>query len=292
MPDELLHVANLRKVYAGARGSRRVADVVALDDASFGVPIRGALGVVGESGSGKTTAARLLVGLERPTSGTFTIGGADPHHLGRGKTARIARARLAQMVFQDPYSSFDPRQPVAESIHQVLRLHFNMTPQERARRAAAVLEMVGLEDKRARSLPAGLSGGERQRAAIARAIAVEPRLLILDEAVAALDVSIQAQVLNLLVRLRSETDLSYLFLTHDLAVVRQVTDSVIVMREGRIVEHGETMAVLQRPQHPYTRLLLSCVPREGWKPHRTKAEREGLQRAAEVPVLLSQLDDP
>jgi len=272
--DAVLEVADLRKTFPPRHGPRRAVGITALDGVSFDLQQRRALGVVGESGSGKTTIARIIMGLEEPTAGGFLIGGVDPRRLGRGATARKQRARLAQMVFQDPYASFDPRQPVGESIRQVLRLHFDLTPAERERRVATLLEQVGLDERRGRTLPRGLSGGERQRAAIARALAVEPQLVILDEAVSALDMSIQAQILNLLSELRRQTAVSYMLLTHDLAVVRQVADDVIVMRDGQIVERGPADTMFANPQHPYTKLLLSCVPRQGWKPQRTKEARE------------------
>jgi ABC-type oligopeptide transport system ATPase subunit len=164
---------------------------------------------------------------------------------------------------------------VAVAIDEVLRFHFDLTEEQRQHRIGQLLDQVGLDEKRGYALPAELSGGERQRAAIARALAVEPELLILDEAVASLDVSIQAQILNLLADLRKSTGICFLFLSHDLAVVRQVADYGIVMSKGQIVEHGPTDEILTRPQHPYTQLLLSCVPRPGWKPRRTKAKRGG-----------------
>jgi ABC-type glutathione transport system ATPase component len=271
--DAVLEVAGLQKTFAPRHGLRRGVGVTALASVSFELRKRRALGVVGESGSGKTTIARIIVGLERQTAGAFVIGGVDPRSLGRGSAARKQRARLVQMVFQDPYSSFDPREPVGESIRQVLKLHFDLTVAERERRVATLLQQVGLDERRGRTLPRGLSGGERQRAAIARALAVEPQLVILDEAVSALDVSIQAQILNLLSELRQQTEVSYMLLTHDLAVVRQVADDVIVMRDGEIVERGATDALFEDPRHPYTRLLLSCVPRQGWKPRRTREAR-------------------
>ena len=274
MTDAVLEVVDLRKTFPPRHGPRRGVGVTALAGVSFELEQRGALGVVGESGSGKTTIARIIMGLEEPTAGSFLIGGVDPRRLGRGTAARKQRARLVQMVFQDPYSSFDPRQPVGQSIRQVLKLHFDLTPAERERRVATLLEQVGLDERRGRTLPRDLSGGERQRAAIARALAVEPQLVILDEAVSALDVSIQAQILNLLSELRQQTTVSYMLLTHDLAVVRQVADDVIVMRDGHIVERGAADTMFDKPQHPYTKLLLSCVPRQGWKPQRTKEARE------------------
>ncbi len=274
MSDAVLEVIDLEKTFTAHRGGLRRAEVTALAGVSFELREGRALGVVGESGSGKTTIARIIVGLEQATAGSYRIDGVDPAGLGRGAAARKRRARLVQMVFQDPYSSFDPRQPIGDAIHQVLRLHFDLTASESAQRVARLLEQVGLDERRGRMLPRGLSGGERQRAAIARALAVEPKLVILDEAVAALDVSIQAQILNLLAELRRHSPVSYMLLTHDLAVVRQVADDVIVMRDGEIVERGTTEAILERPQHPYTQLLLRCVPRPGWKPQRTKEARK------------------
>jgi oligopeptide transport system ATP-binding protein len=270
----VLEVTDLRKTFVSRRGLRHGADITALAGVSFELAEGRALGVVGESGSGKTTIARIIAGLEQPTAGEFLIGGVDPRTLGRGAKAREQRARLVQMVFQDPYSSFDPRQPVGESIREVLRLHLDLTPSELERRVSMLLEQVGLDERRGRTLPRGLSGGERQRAAIARALAVSPQIIILDEAVSALDVSIQAQILNLLAELRQQSTVSYMLLTHDLAVVRQVADDVIVMRDGQIVERAPTDTLFDEPQHPYTKLLLSCVPRQGWKPQRTREARE------------------
>jgi peptide/nickel transport system ATP-binding protein len=272
--EAVLEVTDLRKTFAPRHGLRRGVAIDALAGVSLELPQGRALGVVGESGSGKTTLARIIAGLEEPTAGGFLVAGLDPRRLGRGAAARKQRARLVQMVFQDPYSSFDPRQPVGESIRQVLRLHFDLDASECEQRVEMLLEQVGLDGRRGRALPRGLSGGERQRAAIARALAVAPQLVILDEAVSALDVSIQAQILNLLTELRRQTPVSYVLLTHDLAVVRQVADDVIVMRGGHIVERGSAQAVFEDPQHAYTKLLLSCVPRQGWKPQRTREARE------------------
>jgi oligopeptide transport system ATP-binding protein len=274
MSDPVLQVVDLQKTFSSRRSILRPTHVRALDGVSFELAPGRTLGVVGESGSGKTTAARIIVGLEEASGGEIRVGGVDPRRLGRSAAARRRRARLVQMVFQDPYSSFDPRQTINASIDAVLRLHFQLSEEERRARGAQLLAQVGLDPQRGRMLPRALSGGERQRAAIARALAVEPTLVILDEAVAALDVSIQAQILNLLADLQRHGEVSYMLLTHDLAVVRQVADDVIVMREGSIVERGTTDAILEDPQHPYTQLLLSCVPRPGWKPQRTRGARE------------------
>ncbi|MFI6322915.1 ABC transporter ATP-binding protein [Nonomuraea sp. NPDC050556] len=232
---------------------RRYGAVAAVDDVSFDLAAGGSLGLVGESGSGKTTTARLLLGLERPDAGTVLVAGTPLAVLDRK-----ARARLIQIVFQDPFGSLDPRLAVREALTEVLRLHFPREPH--APRVAELLDQVGLGQREAGALPRELSGGQRQRVAIARALAVRPRVLVLDEAVAALDVSVQAQILGLLADIRASGDVSYLFITHDLAVVGCVTDQVAVMRHGRIVESGPTARVLTAPEHPYTQLLLDSVP--------------------------------
>jgi ABC-type glutathione transport system ATPase component len=175
------------------------------------------------------------------------------------------------MVFQDPYSSLDPRQRSRDAIGEVLALHFDLSGSARARRVAELLERVGLDERVGGALPQDLSGGQRQRVVIARALAAEPTVLILDEAVAALDVSVQAQVLNLLAEIRANSPIGYLFVSHDLAVVRQVTERAIVMQSGRIVEEGPTESLLDSPQHPYTIALRASVPRRGWRPQRRPA---------------------
>jgi ABC-type glutathione transport system ATPase component len=255
----VLEVASLRKCFG---------ELVAVDDVSFGVAPAGSLAIVGESGSGKTTIAKMIVGLERPTAGTIVACGRDRSHPARSATVRRARGREVQIVFQDPYTSLDPRQTVEQTLDEVLRLHHRLDASNRRSRVRSLTELVGLDPRQARALPGGLSGGQRQRVAIARALAAEPRILILDEAVAALDVSIQAQVLNLLADIREETGVSYLLISHDLAVVRQLTEHTIVMHRGRIVERGTTSSVLDDPQEPYTRLLRESVPRPGWRPTR------------------------
>ena len=179
------------------------------------------------------------------------------------------------MVFQDPYVSLDPRQQVFDAISEVLHLHFRQTAVERRSQVIRVLEQVGLDALTGGAYPRELSGGQRQRVAIARALAVRPRVMILDEAVSALDVSIQAQVLNLLGDIRRDTGMSYLVISHDLAVVRQLADAIIVMRRGAVVETGTVAQVLDSPQHPYTRALRESVPRPGWRPARAAGDGEG-----------------
>jgi oligopeptide transport system ATP-binding protein len=269
MPEGVLHASGLRKEYG---------DLVAVDDVDLQVPEGGSLAIVGESGSGKTTIAKMIVGLAAPTAGTIVACGHDRSSPARSARERRRRGREVQIVFQDPYSSLDPRRTAEQALDEVLRLHGERDG-DRARRAVRVRELcdlVGLDERQSRALPRALSGGQRQRIAIARALAAEPRVVILDESVAALDVSIQAQILNLLADIRERTGVSYVLISHDLAVVRQITDEAIVMRRGRVVERGPTADVLDAPQHPYTQLLRASVPRPGWKPQRRRrTDNEG-----------------
>ena len=259
----ILRAEGLRKVYG---------ETVAVDDVGFEITGGGSLAIVGESGSGKTTVARMIVGLTKPTAGTITACGRDRSVPARSAGERRRRGAEIQIVFQDPYSSLNPRQTAEQTLDEVLRLHGNRrTGDERRSRIATLGELVGLDARSLRALPGALSGGQRQRIAIARALAAEPRLIILDESVAALDVSIQAQILNLLADIREETGVSYVLISHDLAVVRQLTRDALVMRRGRVVERGPTQQILDDPQDPYTQLLRSSVPRRGWKP--TRRER-------------------
>lgn len=255
----LLTAEHLRKEYPGP--------LVAVDDVSFSVEPGDSLAIVGESGSGKTTCARIIAGLETATSGSVRIGGEDLRRAGVMRRApRLARARLVQMVFQDPYTSLDPRQTVSSAIAEVLALHGYRDRRKRAGRTEELLDKVGLDARIGASFPRRLSGGQRQRVAIARALAASPRLLILDEAVSALDVSVQAQVLNLIAELRAADALTSVFISHDLGVVRQVSSACVVMHRGVIVERGSTGTILDAPSHPYTQRLLAAVPRPGWKP--------------------------
>ncbi|MET9610897.1 ATP-binding cassette domain-containing protein [Streptomyces sp. NPDC006512] len=265
MPENVLEVKGLLRAFGAVR---------AVDDVSFALPEGGSLGVVGESGSGKTTTARIVVGLERADGGEVLIRGRTRSGRTRGRTSRLARAREVQMVFQDPYLSLDPRTSVEAALRETLSLHF--PGRDHTKRIRELLDQVGLGTRAADALPRRLSGGQRQRVAIARALAVEPAVLILDEAVAALDVSVQAQILNLLADIREQTGIAFLFITHDLGVVRCVTDEIVVMRHGSVVEQGGTQEVLAAPRHPYTRLLLESVPRPGWDPQAIAAARRAL----------------
>ena len=267
MTTPLLEVANLRKTYG---------PTVAVADLSFTLPPGGALGLVGESGSGKTTTARMLIGLERPDSGRILVKGEPLSAAAHGRGARLARAKAVQIVFQDPYLSLDPRLTVRAALDDVLRLHGHP---DRAARVRELLDQVGLGVREAEAPPRGLSGGQRQRAAIARALAVAPDVLVLDEAVSALDVSIQAQVLNLLADIRRETGIGIVFVSHDLAVVRYLCDEALVLHRGVVVEHRGMEDLLREPQDPYTQLLLASVPHPGWSPEEISERRKRLTRA-------------
>jgi len=259
MDEPILQVEGLRKEFG---------ELVAVDDVAFAVREGGSLAIVGESGSGKTTIAKMIVGLERPTAGSLRACGHDRSSPARSTAERKRRGREVQIVFQDPYTSLDPRQTVERALDEVLRLHHGWEVERRRARVLELGELVGLDARQIRALPRSLSGGQRQRVAIARALAAEPRVLILDESVAALDVSIQAQVLNLLADIRDETGISYVLISHDLAVVRQLAQETVVMWRGRVVERGPTARVLDDPQDDYTRRLRASVPRPGWKPQR------------------------
>ena len=267
----ILEVWGLRKEFG---------DLVAVDDVSFSMPAAGSLAIVGESGSGKTTIANMIVGRERATAGTIVVCGHDRSQPARSRAERRIRAREVQIVFQDPYTSLDPRQTMETALDEVLRLHHDMTLDRRRARVRELTGLVGLDERASRALPRSLSGGQRQRVAIARALAGEPRILVLDESVAALDVSVQAQVLNLLADIRDETGVAFVLISHDLAVVRQLTDQVIVMHRGKVVERGQTERILLNPQDDYTKRLIASVPRPGWKPQRRRTDGAEGRRSA------------
>ncbi len=256
----LLEVEHLVKYFAvrEAQGlSMTRATVKAVDDISFSLREGQTLGLVGESGCGKSTTSRLLTRLDRPTSGSIRYRGQEIATM-RERELRPLRREI-QMIFQDPYSSLNPRHTVGNILGTPLRVHGLAKGREKAR-ARDLLELVGLNPEHINRFPSEFSGGQRQRIGIARALAVEPKLIIADEPVSALDVSIQAQVMNLLARLRDELNLSFIFIAHDLGVIRHFCDDVAVMYLGRIVETGSKQDIYRAPQHPYTQALLSAAP--------------------------------
>jgi oligopeptide/dipeptide ABC transporter ATP-binding protein len=262
----LIEVTDLQKFFPVRKGifSRHVGDVRAVDKVSFTVGYKETLSLVGESGCGKTTAGRTLLRLLEPTGGRATYR-AKPHEpavelfdLSRGEMREL-RQEL-QIIFQDPYSSLNPRKTAGNIVGEALRVHGIAKGQELEDRVAELLVRVGLRSDAFNRFPHEFSGGQRQRIGIARALALEPRFIVCDEAVSALDVSIQAQVINLLKDLQEQFDLSYLFIAHDLSVVKYLSDRIAVMYLGRIVELGTSRELFGNPRHPYTQALLSSVP--------------------------------
>ena len=260
MSEVVLQARDLAKHYAVSSGFLRPKGLArALDGVSLSLHQGRTLAVVGESGCGKSTLARQLTMIETPTGGSLRIDGIE---VGQADAAqrKLLRQRV-QMVFQNPYASLNPRQQIGRALEEPLAINTGLDARERAQRARSMLARVGLRDEHYARYPHMFSGGQRQRVAIARALMLQPRLLVLDEPVSALDVSIQAQVLNLLMDLQDETRVAYAFISHNLAVVELIADDVLVMYLGKVVERAPKRAVFATPRHPYTRALLASTPR-------------------------------
>ncbi len=260
MSQFVLAVDDLVKHFVAKRSAfgRSLATVKAVDGVSFTLRPGETLALVGESGCGKSTVGRLVMRLIEPTAGRIVLDGEDVTAL--GETAFRPFRRKVQLIFQDPFASLNPRMTVGEILSEPLMLHDIVPARERRRRVGELLQMVGLQPSHAARYPHEFSGGQRQRIVIARALAVEPRIVICDEPVSALDVSIRAQILNLLKELQARLGLAYVFISHDLSVVKHIADRIAVMYLGRIVETGRADEVFATPRHPYTRALLSAIP--------------------------------
>lgn len=272
---DLVQVKNLVKYFPIRAGffQRVVAQVKAVDDVSFTIKEGECLGLVGESGCGKTTVGRTMLRLIEPTSGAVTFEDTNVLKL-RGREMKSMRSNM-QIIFQDPYASLDPRVPVGESVMEGLRIHGIGTPRQRFEIAIEMLRKVGLEDYHARRYPHEFSGGQRQRIGIARALALNPRFIICDEPVSALDVSIQSQVLNILKDLQEQLNLTYLFIAHNLSVVEHISDRVAVMYLGKMVELTTREELFINPLHPYTQALLSAIPVPDPRIHRERIILKG-----------------
>ncbi|HET6173633.1 MAG TPA: oligopeptide/dipeptide ABC transporter ATP-binding protein [Gaiellales bacterium] len=259
--DPLIEVEGLTKRFPVSSGvfSRRSGEVHAVEDVTLGVRRGETLGIVGESGCGKSTTARLMLKLIEPTGGTIRFDGRDITHLSPREMRPVRREM--QMVFQDPYSSLNPRQTVGQIIGQPFSIH--KTEGDTKSLVRELMDRCGMNPEHYNRYPHEFSGGQRQRIGVARALALRPKLIVCDEPVSALDVSIQAQILNLLESLQGEFDLTYVFISHDLSVIRQIADRIAVMYLGRVVELSESEALYDLPRHPYTAALLSAVPRTG-----------------------------
>ncbi|MGW5660247.1 ABC transporter ATP-binding protein [Streptomyces sp. NPDC003758] len=261
-PETILEVSGLVKHYPLTRGilfKKQIGAVRAVDGVDFALGRGETLGIVGESGCGKSTLARLLVNLEPPTAGSIRYKGEDITRLS-GRALKAVRRNI-QMVFQDPYTSLNPRMTVGDIVGEPYEIHPEVAPKgDRRRRVRELLDVVGLNPEHINRYPHQFSGGQRQRIGIARGLALRPEIIVADEPVSALDVSVQAQVINLMARLQDEFGLSYVFIAHDLSIVRHISDRVGVMYLGKIVEIGTDEEIYEHPTHPYTQALLSAVP--------------------------------
>jgi oligopeptide/dipeptide ABC transporter ATP-binding protein len=271
----LIEAQHIKKYFPIKKGllSRVVGHVRAVDDVSFGIKPGETFGLVGESGCGKSTLARVMLRLQHATAGKMLFDGRDILAMKSGEMRRLRRQM--QVVFQDPYGSLNPRFSVRDIISEPLRVHHPLTQQQMDERVVALMKVVGLDPSRRNRYPHEFSGGQRQRIAIARAIALNPKFIVADEAVSALDVSVQSQVLNLLVKLQKELGLTYLFIAHGLNVVRHISDRVGVMYLGKMVEVAQTDEMFHHPLHPYTAALMSAIPRPDLNRRRERIVLQG-----------------
>jgi len=279
MPGEILRLRSLKKHFPIRKGllKRKIGDVKAVDGVSFTMSEKEILGLAGESGSGKTTIAMVLLRVYPLTDGEMFYRDIDIAHMSRGQRELVMREM--QVVFQDPGSSLNPRRMIGQSLDLPLKLHSKMSKRSRRTRAKKLLERVGLPPQQISRYPYALSGGQKQRVAIARALALNPSLVILDEPTSALDVSVQAKIIKLLLQLQRELHLTYLFITHDLSLMRNVTTRVAIMYLGKICEVASAAEFFQNPIHPYTRMLLSSIPvvseeEEAFKPKKILSRGE------------------
>ena len=280
MSENLIEVKNLCKYFPA--GKKRT--LKAVDNVSLTIAKGETLGLVGESGCGKTTCGRTILKLYPQTSGQIFFDGQEVSNI-KGK-ALLNFKKRAQMIFQDPYSSLDPRMTIAEIISEGMTVHNHLSNQEKQEKVNELLGKVGLTEDYANRFPHELSGGQRQRIGIARALAVEPEFIVCDEPISALDVSIQAQIINLLIKLQKENHLTYLFISHDLSVVRHISDRVGIMYLGSMVELGSSQAIFGQPLHPYTKALISAIPEADPDSEKT---RKRIPLEGEVP---SPIDPP